>query len=315
MMNKSAVFLASLLTCLVSVASFAGQLGDPAPALSVAAWVKGSPVNLKAGTNVNVLIFCTLSRLNDFGLTTLGDLQKKYQDQGVALVVISDEPAETLKPFVQLKADKIPYAVAADNVRKTTLDYSRTFQQMVLPRGYVVGKEGQVLWHGHPAGGLDAVLAEITSGRYHLDQMKKDLAAREEMETYLAFARKDQTKGKELGRRLLTLRTNDALGLCDLAFQIATNPYLEQRDVALATAALDRAEQLSSTNATTIALSRAILLFQTGHETDGIAKAKQALADAKTPEDKDQAQSNIRAMELRLAAAKPSQTNAPASKP
>ena len=46
-------------------------------------------MQIKAGTNIYVLVFCTLSRVNDFALTNLSDLQKKYQDKGVVVVAIS----------------------------------------------------------------------------------------------------------------------------------------------------------------------------------------------------------------------------------
>ena len=83
------------------------------------------------------------------------------------------------------------------------------------------------------------------------------------------------------------------------------------RSVALATDALNRADQLSPTNATQVAVNRAILLFQTGQKTEGLARARQALVSAKTPADKDLAQANLHAMETRLAAAKTNPTNAP----
>jgi peroxiredoxin len=316
MLNKHAVLLVGLMACLAPVSSFADKLGDPAPSLTVMEWIKGKPVDVKAGTNIYVLEFCTLSRANDFAITNLSNLQKKYQDKGVVAVAISDEPAEQLKAFVQLKGANIEYAVAADDIRKTTLNYMRAYQQLVLPRAFVVGKDGKVLWHGHPLrGGLDEVLDEITSGRYNLEQTQKSITARDQLEQYLALARQDDPRSVMAGRMLLTIRTNDAAGLCDLASKIATDPFIVKRDVALASEALDRAEQLATTNTTDIAVDRAILLFQTGKEEEGLARARQALASAQSPAAKDEAQICVRAMEARLAAAKTNQNTAPAGKP
>src|SRR5208282_4275627 len=279
-------------------------------------WIKGKPVQIKAGTNTYVLVFCTLSRVNDFALTNLSNLQKKYQDKGLVAVAVSDEPAESLKPFVQLKGAQIEFAVAVDDdARKATGTYQQAFNQMILPRAYVVGKDGNVLWYGHPLRGLDEVVAEIMSGRYNFDQTQKSVIAAEQMEKYLVLARQDDTNTAVVGRRLLAIRTNDAPGLCDLAYQIATAPFIEKRDVALASAALDRAEQLAPTNTTDIAVDRAILLFQTGREEEGLARARQALASAQSLEAKDEAQTCVRAMEARLAAAKTNQNKAAESKP
>jgi hypothetical protein len=159
------------------------------------------------------------------------------------------------------------------------------------------------------------VVDEITSGRYNLEQEQKKIIASEQMEQYLALARQDDPRTAKVGRIMLTIRTNDASALCDLAFQIATAPYIEKRDVALATDALDRAGQLATTNATDIAVDRAILLFQTGKETEGLAQARKALSSAQTEADQNEVKTCIRAMEARLAADKASQTNAPAGKP
>ena len=316
MLNKYAVLLVGLITCLAPVSSFADNLGDPAPDLTVKEWIKGGPVQIKAGTNTYVLVFCTLSRVNDLGITNLSNLQKKYRDKGLVAVAISDEPAEQLKPFVQLKGTKINFAVAADDEARTTLGtYQKAFQQMMVPRAYVVGKDGNVLWYGHPFRGLDEAVDEVMSGRYHFDQTQKSVTTAEQMEKYLLLARQDDTNCALAGRMLLAIRTNDAPGLCDLAYQIATDPLIEKRDVALANAALDRAEQLAPTNITDIAVDRAILLFQTGKQEEGLARARQALASAQSQAAKDEAQICVRAMEARMAAAKTNQITAPAGKP
>ncbi len=337
MFNKNAALLIGLMICLTAVASCAqttnvveksshagkssggefSKLGDPAPPITVKEWIKGNPVQIKAGTNIYVLVFCTLSRANEFAITNLSSLQKLYGDKGVVVVAISDDPPEQLKEFVQLKGAEINFTVAADDdARKMTASYQQAFKQMMLPRAYVVGKDGTVLWYGHPLrDGLGFVVDEITTGRYNLEQTRKKITASEQMEQYLTLARQDDPRTAKVGRIMLTLRTNDAPALCDLAFQIATAPYIEKRDATLATAALDRAAQLTTTNATEIAVDRAILLFQTGKEEEGLAQARKALTAAQGDDDKREANTCIRAMEARLAAAKASQTNAPAAKP
>jgi peroxiredoxin len=317
MINKYAILLVGLITCLAPVSSFADKLGDPAPPLTVKEWIKGKPVQIRTGTNVYVLVFCTLSRANDFALTNLSNLQKIYQDKGVVVVAISGEPAEHLKSFVQLKGTKIEFTAAVDDDgSRTTVSYLKAFKQVALPRAFVVGKDGKVLWLGHPLiGGLGQVVDEITSGRFNLEQTQKRVIAAEQMEKYLALARQDDTNSELVGRMLLTIRTNDAPGLCDLAYQIASDSFIQNRDVALASTALDRAEQLATTNATDIAVDRAILLFQTGKEAEGLARARQALASAHSQEERDEVQVCIHAMEVRLAAAKTNQITTQAVKP
>jgi hypothetical protein len=274
-------------------------------------WIKGKPVKIRSGTNFYAIVFCPLSQANHFAITNLSSLQQKYQDKGLITVVISEEAPERVKQFVQLNGADMGFAIAADEYAGQTLrNFQLPFRQNRVPQAYIVSQEGKVLWFGHPlTDGMGWVVDEIASGRYNLEQTKKDLLSREQLQEYLTLARQQDSQVKQAGRILLGLRTNDAPALCDLAFRIATDPYIEKRDAALATAALDRAAQISSTNSTDIALDRAILLFQTGQQEAGLAAAKNALAAAQSDDDKRQISTNIRAMEVRMAAQKNSETN------
>jgi len=331
MIHKHAVLLLGLVTCLAcgSVCGQTstvveppgtggqpgggkiGQLGDPAPPLTVLEWIKGKPVRIRPGTNFYAIVFCPLSRANHFAITNLSSLQQKYRDKGLITVVISEEAPEQVRQFVQLNGADMDFTIASDDYAGRTLrDFQLPFRQNRVPQAYVVSQEGKVLWFGHPlTDGMGWVVDEIASGRYDLEQTKKDMLSRDQLQEYLALARQQNSQAEQAGRILLSLRTNDAPALCDLAFKIATDPYIEKRDAALAAAALDRAAQLSSTNSTDIALDRAILLFQTGQQEAGLAAAKNALAAAQNDDDKGQISTNIRAMEARLAAQKNSETN------
>jgi hypothetical protein len=287
------------------------QLGDPVPALAVQEWIKGKPVKIHPGTNFYAIVFCTLSHANQLALTNLSGLQRLYGDRGLITVVISDESPETLRDFVTRRGGDIDFTVAADDFgRKTTTDYQRTFDDTMLPRAFVVGKDGNLLWHGHPLrDDMGEVVDKIATGRYDLKAAKKDVRDLEMMEAYLRMAREDDPRAAKAGGIMLIVRTNDAPALCDLAFQIAADPYIGKRDLALANEALDRAEQLSTTNAADIAVYRSILIFQAGKHEDGLAHAKQALAIAKTDAEKSEVDNCIKLMEARVAADK---TNRPA---
>ncbi len=242
--------------------------------------------------------------------------QREYQDKGVVVVTISDESPEQLREYVRVKGAGINFTVAADDLPgRTARNYQQAFDQFQYPRAYIVGKDGNVLWFGHPlTEGMGRVVDDLTAGRFNLAQTQKKVIAREQLEQYLICARQNDPRGPAVGWKLLTLRTNDAAGSCELASQIATDPAIEngQRDVALAMSALDRAEQLAATNATDITVTRGILLFQSGKEAEGLAKVKQAAQQARTQDEKDEVKICVRAMEARLAA-KDHQTNAPAN--
>jgi predicted secreted protein len=163
--------------------------------------------------------------------------------------------------------------------------------------------------------GMGQVVDDIFSGRYNMEQVQKSVVNMEQMKEYLMLARTGDTNSVRAGRVLLAIRSHDPAALCDLASQIATDRYIVYRDTALANEALDRAVSLGATNLTDIAVDRAILLFQIGKREEGLARAEEALAAAKTPDDRDEAQTCIHAMQVKMAEANPSPTNAPTAGP
>jgi cytochrome c-type biogenesis protein CcmH/NrfG len=84
-----------------------------------------------------------------------------------------------------------------------------------------------------------------------------------------------------------------------MAYIIATVPKLATRDFALAGEALDQAEKLAPTNSMTVGITRAIVLFESGKQNEGLALATQVLAYTQSPTDKTNVQSVIRIMEKR----------------
>lgn len=279
-----------------------GELGDPAPPITVLEWIKGHRVKIQPGTNFYVLIFCPLSRASEIALSNISALQKKYEDRGLITVVISEEAPQQVRDFVQRKGGEIDFTVAVDDYAgRTVRNYQDPFRQSRLPQAYVVSREGRIVWFGHPLqDDLGAVVDQVAGNRYDLGEEKRAMLIRDQLQEYAVLARNKDPETGKAGRVLLRIWTNDAPTLCRFAFHVATDPMIENRDVEVATAALDRVAQISNTNNTDIAVDRAILLFQTGHREAGLAAAKQALATATTEADKSNASNNIHAMETRI---------------
>jgi hypothetical protein len=295
-----------------------GLIGEPAPPLNVSEWIKGQPVEVKPGTNIYVVeIWNTTGLECRASITNLNDLQRRFKTNGVVVVGISDEPAVKIREFVQHDGTNIEYAIAADNQRHTSLTYMKPVGQRGIPYVFVVGTNGNLLWHGHPQQGLGEVLNMITAGRYDEQQARKMDLALHQMEQYVTLARQGGDRAWLAGRTLLAARTNDVPLLCDLAYVIATVPRLATRDFALANEALDQAEKLAPTNSASVEITRAIVLFESGKRDEGLARVTQALASAQSPTDKTNIQAVLTAMENRKNAAEkkgdqgPIKTNAP----
>ena len=311
MMMKRALLCVVLLASFLPRLGFADLIGDPAAPLVVSEWIKGRPVQVKPGTNIVVVEIWNVSSLvSRVAITNLNQLQKRFQNNGVVIVGISDEPADVIKQFVLHGAGtNIEYTIAADDHRQTSLGYMKPIGEQGIPYAFVVGTNGILLWHGHPLHGLDTALEEITTGKYDLARHAKLDLASHQMLQYLALAQRGDVRAREAGLVVLRGRTNDAPLLRDLAFQIATDPQIKRRDFALASMALDLAGKVDATNVARTMIVRAVLLFQTGQREEGIAQAKQALAAAKSVADKADVQENLKVMEARWALIKAHESN------
>jgi hypothetical protein len=309
MIKQRGLLFAAIAACLVPGAELSAQVGEPAAPIKVSEWVKGKPVEVKPGTNIFVVeIFTTWSLASQASITNLNAIQTRFKDKGVVVVAVTEEPAERIKQFLQREGAKIEYTVASDDRRHTSLGYMMPIRQQGVPCTFVVGKDGKLLWHGHPERGLSTALEQIVAGTYDLKAAVEAEKARKQMIQYLEFAQKRDPRTKTAGRMLLTEWTNNLPMLCQLAFNIATTPKLVTRDVQLASEALDRAEQLSPTNTTRAAATRAVLLFETGHREEGLAQAREAVAKARDPVDKANAESSLRSLEARTRPTKRSPT-------
>jgi thiol-disulfide isomerase/thioredoxin len=138
---------------------------DPAPALSVAKWVKGEPVKLEDGKGKNIYVvefwatWCPPCRES---IPHLTQLQKKYKDANVVVVGVTDEDEETVAPFLKKMGDKMDYHVALDKDGETYKAFEAIAPIPGIPTAFVINKDGKVVWHGHPMDKLEDVLEQLT---------------------------------------------------------------------------------------------------------------------------------------------------------
>ena len=90
------------------------EVGQKAPSLAKVTWMKGAAV--ETGSSVTVVEFwatwCGPCRTS---IPHLTELQKKYQDK-VRIVGISNEDADTVKPFIAEMGAKMDYHVGIADV-------------------------------------------------------------------------------------------------------------------------------------------------------------------------------------------------------
>jgi thiol-disulfide isomerase/thioredoxin len=145
---------------------FAAKLGDPAPELKVASWVKGKPVKLSEGKGKKVYViefwatWCPPCRTS---IPHLTELQKKYKGKNVVFVGVSNESLDEVKPFVKDQGDKMDYNVAVDKSDATSQAYMSAFGIDSIPHAFLVDRKGKIVWHGHPMDkGFEPTIAKLT---------------------------------------------------------------------------------------------------------------------------------------------------------
>ncbi|MEK7866233.1 MAG: TlpA disulfide reductase family protein, partial [Planctomycetota bacterium] len=184
-----AIFVAAV--CLSASIAFAGEIGDPAPPLQIAEWVKGGPVDLAEGKDKTVYVvefWATWCPPCKESIPHLSEMAKSFKDKGAVFIGVSDEDAATVKPFVAEMGDRMDYAVAVDDARKTNLAYMKPFHVESIPHAFVVDKTGAIAWHGHPMQNLDQVVQAVLDGKWSAEIAKKAEEAQKVGKEYLELA-------------------------------------------------------------------------------------------------------------------------------
>jgi thiol-disulfide isomerase/thioredoxin len=208
------------------------MVGDPAPALRVAGWVKGEPIaGFEQGTAYVVEFWATWCGPCRKAIPHVSDLQKKHADKKLRIVGVSvwEQDPGLVEPFVEKMGDQMGYTVAKDQAAgEDKGEMARTWMaasgQQGIPASFIVDRSGRIAWIGHPME-IDEPLAKVLDGSWDLDK-----AAADYRQEVAAKALAVQLR-KEIEGALGQGRHADALKTLEGAF--ADHPQLE-RDFGIA---------------------------------------------------------------------------------
>jgi Thiol-disulfide isomerase and thioredoxins len=163
-------------------------VGDPAPALKPAKWIKGTPVTAFAPGQVYVVEFwatwCGPCKEN---IPHLTEMAKKYAERGVTVIGASiweeakDDGTDALTrvaDFVKQQGPKMDYVVAADGADNAIADaWMEPAGEKGIPCAFLVGRDGKIAWIGHPAR-MEAVLNALLDGKHNVaaEREKRELS-------------------------------------------------------------------------------------------------------------------------------------------
>jgi thiol-disulfide isomerase/thioredoxin len=161
-------------------------IGDPAPALSIAKWVKGEPVaGFQKGKPYVVEFWATWCRPCVDGFPHLSKLQKQHAEKGLTIVgVTAEDPSnslEAVEAMVKGKGDVMAYTVAWDDGRKTWDAYMRAARQQGIPAAFIVDGAGRIAYIGHPMG-MDAMLEKVVAGKHDIEALAAEARRTRELQ-------------------------------------------------------------------------------------------------------------------------------------
>jgi len=164
------------------------NVGDKAPEIDVAHWIKGDAITEFEEGNIYVVEFwATWCGPCKASMPHISEIQEKMKDYKVTVIGISDEPLQTVAAFLvktdnenKMWWDKTRYTLATDPDRSVYKDYMQAAGQNGIPTSFVVGKEGHIEWIGHPMN-LDTVLEDVVHDNWdrdaYLAKWKQEMAA------------------------------------------------------------------------------------------------------------------------------------------
>jgi len=155
------------------------KVGDKAPALTVANWVKGDAITgFEKGKVYVVEFWATWCGPCKASIPHLTQLQKEYKDKGVTIIgMTSKDPNNSLQnvqDMVKDRGDDMAYTVGWDDERKTNNAYMKASGQRGIPTAFIVDKDSKIAWIGHPME-MDKVLEHVVAGTWN-DDMRTKLA-------------------------------------------------------------------------------------------------------------------------------------------
>jgi thiol-disulfide isomerase/thioredoxin len=176
------------------------SVGDPAPPIRVARFLKGDPVEGFEPGKVHVVEFwATWCGPCIAAIPHLTELQEKHAgDVRIVGVSVWEHDLDGVPEFVEKMGEKMQYTVAMDKIpapkAKTRSAQREASQEGFMarywmnaagrdgiPSSFIVDQQGRVAWIGHP-GELDKPLEKIIAGDWDLAAAASEYKRRQEAE-------------------------------------------------------------------------------------------------------------------------------------
>jgi thiol-disulfide isomerase/thioredoxin len=153
-------------------------VGDPAPGIRLAEFLKGAPLtDLELGKTYVLKLWATWCGPCRANIPHLSELQDKYPQVTFIGVAVMETNIDTVRAFVAEMADQIRYRIAVEEPLagrsgkeggSMTKHWLEASYQRGIPAAFIVNPAGQIAWIGHSID-LDEPLAAVINGSWDLD--------------------------------------------------------------------------------------------------------------------------------------------------
>jgi thiol-disulfide isomerase/thioredoxin len=156
-----------LATAVVAGPKYGLEVGDAAPKLEIAEWVKGEETALETGQVYVVEFWATWCGPCRKSIPHLTKLQNELGPEGLTIIGVSDEDPNVVRPFVRKQGNKMDYTVVVDSRKTTSRTWMKAAGQTGIPTAFVVDRQGKLAFIGHPLSDeFETSLRQVLNGRY-----------------------------------------------------------------------------------------------------------------------------------------------------
>ncbi|MDR2390578.1 MAG: TlpA family protein disulfide reductase [Planctomycetota bacterium] len=184
------IILSTLAAILFAFSVPALDLGDAAPEIAVESWVSGEPADptkTDGRTFYLVEVWSTTCPPCLRSIPLLGDLQKRYADQGLKIVSFTDDPVDDVEEFK--RENPLEYSSFIDKDGASMINYMVADNRNTIPHAFLFDRSGTLVWIGNPLDNLESRIRKVIDGTLNAEKALAVRDARTDLED--AFRNQD----------------------------------------------------------------------------------------------------------------------------